>query len=284
MTILITGATGQVGGTAARILAASGVSVRALVRDTSATHDLNGVQIVGGSFEDSASLKLAMEGVDTLFLAGRDSPDTVALLGNVLQQAEKGSVRHVVKLSAIGARPDSSVELMRDHYAVDQMLKASPLCWTLLQPHLYMQNLLRFADSVQHEGKISAPMADRRFPLVDTRDVGAAAAMVLRNPTSHASRTYQLTGPEAHSYGDVANALSAVMQRHIIYEAVSPESFEKKLVESGVPGWRAFDLAHIASAYGPSSCRVSSDIESLLGHGPTPIETFFKDYIGVFSN
>lgn len=284
MTILITGATGQVGGTAARLLAASGESVRALVRDTSATHDLNGVQIVGGSFEDSASLKLAMEGVDTLFLAGRDSPDTVALLGNVLQQAQKSSVRHVVKLSAIGARPDSSVELMRDHYAVDQMLKASPLCWTLLQPHLYMQNLLRFADSVQHEGKISAPMADRHFPLVDTRDVGAAAAAVLRNPTAHASGTYQLTGPEAYSYDDVANALSAVMQRHIIYEAVSPESFEKSLVESGVPGWRAFDLAHIASAYGAPDCRVSTDFEALVGHGPAPIKTFFEDHISVFAN
>lgn len=284
MTILITGATGQVGGTAARILAASGVSVRALVRDTSATHDLDGVQITGGSFEHSTSLKLAMEGVDTLFLAGRDSPDTVALLGNVLQQAQKSSVRHVVKLSAIGARPDSSVELMRDHYVVDQMLKASPLCWTLLQPHLYMQNLLRFADSVRHEGKISAPMAAGHFPLVGTRDVGAAAAMVLRNPTTHASRTYHLTGPEAYSYSDVATALSTVMQRHIIYEAVSPESFEKSLVESGVPGWRAFDLAHIASAYEPSCSGVSSDIESLLGRGPIPIEEFFKDHLSVFAN
>lgn len=283
MTILITGATGQVGGTAARILAASGKSVRALVRDTSATHDLNSVQIVGGSFEDSASLKFAMQGVDTLFLAGRDSPDTVALLGNVLQQAEKSSVRHVVKLSAIGARPGSSVELMRDHYAVDQMLKVSPFGWTLLQPHLYMQNLLRFADSVQHEGKISAPMADRRFPLVDTRDVGAAAAAVLRNPSAHARRTYQLTGPEAYSYDDVVNALSAVIQRHILYEAVSPESFEKKLSESGVPGWRAFDLAHIASAYEASDCRVSPDFEALVGHGPTSIETFFEDHISVFA-
>ncbi|GAB1411115.1 NmrA family NAD(P)-binding protein [Desulfovibrionales bacterium] len=284
MTILITGATGQVGGMAARLLAASGLSVRALVRDTSTTHDLSGVQIVGGSFEDSASLKLAMEGVDTLFLAGRDSPDTVALLGNVLQQAQKSSIRHVVKLSAIGARPDSTVELMRDHYAVDHMLKASSLGWTLLQPHLYMQNLLRFAESVQHEGKIAAPMADRLFPLVDTRDVGAAAAAVLRNPAAHTGRTYQLTGPKAYSYNDVTTALSAAMQRRIIYEAVAPESFEKKLVESGVPSWRAFDLAHIASAYGPSDCRVSPDFEALVGHDPTPIETFFKDHISVFVN
>lgn len=198
MTILVTGATGQVGGAAARVLAELGASVRVLVRDMSRADDLDGTQIMRGSFEDDTSLERALDGVDTIFLAGRDSPDTVALLRNVLQHAEQSNVRHVVKLSAIGARADSPVGLMRDHHTVDQILKASPLRWTLLQPHLYMQNLLRFADSVQHEGQLSAPMADKHIPLVDTRDVGAAAATVLRNPSSHINKTYQLTGPEAY--------------------------------------------------------------------------------------
>ena len=76
-------------------------------------------------------------------------------------------------------------------------LRAGPATWTLVQPHLYMQNLLRFAGSVQGNGRLSAPMADARFPLVDTRDVGAAVAAVLQDAIAHAGKCYRLTGPAA---------------------------------------------------------------------------------------
>lgn len=284
MSILVTGATGQVGGAVVRALAESGTPVRALVRDTSRTVDLEGAEIVIGSFEDDASLTHALDGIDTVFLAGRDSPDAVALQRNVLQHAEQHNVHHVVKLSAIGARADSPIELMRDHHTVDQILKAGQLGWTLLQPHLYMQNLLRFADSVRQEGKLTAPMADKRTPLVDTRDVGEAAAAVLRNPSPHTHKTYQLTGPDTCSYSDVVAALSARVGKLVTYEPVSPEAFQDNLVNAGVPNWRAFDLAHIASAYAPTDCHVSPDFEALVGQRPTSIETFFKDYESIFIN
>ena len=141
---------------------------------------------------------------------------------------------------------------MREHDEVDEEVCKGPAAWTLLKPHLYMQNLLRAAYAVRREGWLAAPMGSNRFPLVDTRDVGAAAAMVLRDPAAHASREYALTGPVAVSYEEVAKALTAITDHAVTYEAVAPPEFEDRLRKAGMPAWRAYDLAHIASAYGAS--------------------------------
>ncbi len=282
MTVLITGATGQVGSEAARLLANDGIPVRALVRDPSRANGLDGIGIVVGGFEDGASLTRALDGVDAMFLAGRDSPDTVSQQLHVLKHVQQSNVRHVVKLSAIGARADSPVALMRDHHEVDRALQSGSVAWTLIQPHLYMQNLLRSANSVRREGRLSAPMADAHVPLVDTRNVGAAVAAVLQNVSAHSGRTYRLTGPSACSYSDVAAALSAVVHRPVTYDAVSPEVFQNGLVKAGTPEWRAFDLAHIASAYAPEDGVVSPDFEALVGCAPTPLETFLQDHCNAF--
>jgi uncharacterized protein YbjT (DUF2867 family) len=231
--ILITGATGQVGREAVNSLVAAGAAVRVLGRNPSATTGLQGVQVVQGSFEDDASLSRALDGVDVMLLAGRDSPDTVSQQQRVLAHARRASVQHIVKLSAIGATPDCPVALMRDHHAIDEEIRVGRTSWTLLKPHLYMQNLLRAADAVRREGRLTAPMGHDCFPLVDTRDVGAAAAIVLGNPVAHAGETYTLTGPVAHSYGEVAAALSVVAGRAVTYEPVSCQAYEAPTARGG---------------------------------------------------
>jgi len=101
--ILITAATGQVGRTALKALIGAGTEVRALVRDPSPFEAPEGVQVVHGDFEDDTSIAKALKGVSVMLLAGRDSPDSVSQHRRVLAQVRQAGVRHVVKLSAIGA-------------------------------------------------------------------------------------------------------------------------------------------------------------------------------------
>lgn len=282
--ILITGATGQVGSAAMNALAAAGPGVRALVRRPSGLAWPEGVQVVQGSFDDDGSLARALADVDVMLLAGRDSPDSVSQHRRVLAQARRAEVRHVVKLSAIGASPGSPIALMREHHEVDEEVRKGPAGWTLLKPHLYMQNLLRAADAARHEGRLAAPMGRARFPLVDTRDVGAAAAVVLRNPAGHAGKAYALTGPVAQSYDEVAAAFATVAGHAVAYEPVAPEDFEARLLAAGVPDWRAFDLAHIASAYSAAENAVSPDLPMLLGRKPRSLSEFLEDHRNAFSS
>jgi len=263
--ILVTGATGQIGSGIVAALPGS----RALVR---ARAEIANADVVIGSFDDAQSLHNALAGVDTLFLTGRDNPDQVEQHLRVLGIARERGVQHVVKLSAIGARQDSPVALMRWHDEVEATLRDSGLAWTLLKPHLFMQNLLRFAGDVAQGGVIRAPMGEGRFPLVDTRDVSAAAVAVLRDPGRHAGRAYALTGPEAVSYHEVAAALGAR------YEPVSPGVFNTGLRNAGIPEWRANDLATIAAAYSDDENEPTGDLPSLLGRPATTLGQFFADH------
>jgi len=136
-------------------LVAAGVAVRALVRDPFGFAAPEGVQVVQGDFDDDASIARALEGVAFMLLAGRDSPDSVSQHRRVLAQVRQAGVRHVVKLSAIGASPQSPIALMREHHEVDEEVRKGPASWTLLKPHLYMQNLLRAANAVGREGRLA---------------------------------------------------------------------------------------------------------------------------------
>lgn len=272
--ILVTGATGQIGGAVLGHLAGA-PGVRALVREPA---DLGGIELVIGSFDDAGSLAAALDGVETVFLTGRDNPDQVEQHARVLDVAEAAGVRHVVKLSAIGARADSAVALLRWHHAVEQRLRASAIAWTFLRPHLFMQNLLRFAGDVAERGTISAPMGGGRYPLVDTRDVAAAAAAVLREPARHEGRTYTLTGPAALSYQEVAAAIGELVGRPVGYDAVAPEAYRACLQDAGIPAWRAGDLAEIAGAYTSEDNAPSGDLRALLGRPATSLERFLSDH------
>jgi uncharacterized protein YbjT (DUF2867 family) len=282
--ILITTATGQVGSSALSALVAAGKPVRALIRDPTGFAAPDGVQVVQGDFNDDTSMAKALEGVDCMLLAGRDSPDSVSQHRRVLAQVRQAGVRHVVKLSAIGASSASPIALMREHHEVDEEVRKGAASWTLLTPHLYMQNLLRAANAVWREGRLVAPMGRERFPLLDTRDVGGAAARVLSDPAAHAGKEYALTGPVAVSYEEVAKALTAVVGRAVIFEAVAPAEFEERLRAVGMPDWRAYDLAHIALACGASENVVSPDLAMLLGRQPGSLFKFLENHRNAYSS
>lgn len=276
--ILVTGASGQVGGAAVRALLPRGAPVRALVRDPQTTSGLGGAELARGSFEDGAALARAMRGVHVMLLAGRDNPEQVDQHRRVLSAAAQAGVAHVVKLSAIGAAPSSPVELMRHHAIVEEELRAGPLAWTVVRPHLFMQNLLRSAEALRSTGLLRAPMGSMRVPLVDTRDVGEAVAEILASARVHAGMVYELTGPAALGYDDVAAFLADAIGRPIAYVAQAPDDYERELLTAGLPPWRAADLARIASAYADEDLVPTPDLERLLGHIPHSLTDFLADH------
>jgi uncharacterized protein YbjT (DUF2867 family) len=280
--ILITAATGQIGRAATRMLIESGAPVRALVRDPARADGLSGAELVQGSYEDDASLARALSGVQAVLLAGRDSPGYVEQLTRVIAAAENAHVEHLVALSAIGASASSPIALMRDHCEVEQLVKRSARSWTILRPHLFMQNLLRAAEAVRQRGRLAAPMGDLAFPFVSTDDVGAAAGAVLGTPEHHAGATYALTGAIALSYESIADALTRLLERPISYDAIPPEQYLADLLAAGVPEWRARDLAFIASAYAPADNAARRDLPALLARPAGSLRDFLAAHRDVF--
>jgi uncharacterized protein YbjT (DUF2867 family) len=250
--ILVTGATGQVGGALVEELVRRGAQARAMVRTEEQATGLaaRGVEAVVADLERPETLPEALEDMGRAFLMSRDDPRQPEMEGAFVEAAVRAGVERFVKLSASGASPDNPVSLMRRHAQVERILEGSGLGYTILRPQLYMQNFLRFGPSIAAEGRFVAPMGERRFAFVDVRDVARVAAAALMEG-SHAGAVYVVSGPEALSYGDAARTIGDAIGKEVAYERAEPRAFRDGLVaERGLPRWRADELAFIASAYG----------------------------------
>ncbi|HTD79153.1 MAG TPA: SDR family oxidoreductase, partial [Chloroflexota bacterium] len=236
--ILVTGATGRIGTELVRRLTAAGTPVRALVHTPPKASSLSArqVEVVLGDFDDPASLDRAVAGVERVFLVSPPQPDQVRLQGNVVRAAQRGGVRHIVKISALGASPDWPLAVPRWHWQTEQQIEQADLAFTHLRPNYFMQMILPLAPEVIQRGTVSVPAGTGRISMVDARDVAAVAAGALLE-AGHEGRIYEITGPEALAFSDVAQHLSETIGRPVRYVDIDPESALNDLVSAGLPTW-----------------------------------------------
>jgi len=281
----VTGSTGTIGSELVRLLSSAGVDTRALHRDVRKTRTLPNVVWVRADLDDARGLKVALEGTQRLFLVTGNEPDFSRTQIGVVQAAENLGVKHVVKLSALGASDHSGSTITREHWAVEQALLNTRLQWTILRPHAFMQNWLGdVAESVRAESVICAPIGDGRVPFIDTRDIAAVAVEVLLHPEAHVGKKYVLTGSEAIGYADLAGVLSDVTGRTITYRPITPEEARARLAARGVAA-AAIDALLAIAAYqraGGPTAMISPNVERLLGRRPRTIRDFARDYASQF--
>ena len=278
--ILVTGATGTIGSTVLRRLSEAGLETRALSRTPRRGETLPHVDWVQADLSDPETLPPAFDGVDRLFLLTGNVRSMAELQKNAVDEAVAAGVNQVVKLSARGAQPESNSAIARWHHEVEVYLKASGLSWTMLRPHVFMQNLLEQAERIRAEGTIRAAAEDGRIPFIDTRDIADVAATVLTEPVEeHARQTHLLTGGVALDYNQVAAALGAATGRDVSYVAESFDETRARLQSEGLPDW-LIDSKLALAAYqraGGETARVTNDVFEVTGHPPRSMAQFVYD-------
>jgi uncharacterized protein YbjT (DUF2867 family) len=268
MTILVTGATGNVGRHLVRTLVASGTPVREFVRD----RDL----------ADRTSLERALAGVDRMFLACGNVPGQVDFECAAIDAAAAAGVARLVKLSGPDASVDSPLIFERWHGEIERHLAAAGLPAVLLRPRTYMTNLLAYARTVAQTGMLFAPAGDAAISFVDTRDVAGAAAAALTGP-GHDGRTYTLTGPAAITFDRVAAELSAATGRPVTYLSVGDDQAREAMLADGLPPMLADAIVAIfASQRAGSMAGVTDSVRELTGRAPRTIEAFVRDHAATF--
>jgi uncharacterized protein YbjT (DUF2867 family) len=283
--ILVTGATGNAGSEVVRALRAREAPVRALARDPAEARRRlgDGVQLVQGDFADGRSLREALEGVDAIFLSGADDPRRVGWETHLIDAASHAGVRQIVKLSGIGAAPDSPVPPWVWHWQIERHLQQSGLPAIVLRASFFMSNLLPGAEQIAGGGPLAAPAGETRIAMVDPRDVGACAARVLTT-AGHGGRTYVLTGPRAITFAEVASEISAVAGREIAYLDLSDEAAKQGLIEAGTPGPVAEQIVAIFAALrrGAGS-QVTDTVEALTGRPAGDLASFIDRHRSLFT-
>jgi len=279
--ILVTGATGNIGSEVLRQLSAAGVETRALSRDPSRGEALPNVEWVQADLAEPETLSSVFEGIDRLFLLTGNVRSMAQLQKNAIDEAGAAEVDHVVKLSARGAQPQSKSAIGRWHHEAEIHLKASGLSWTMLRPHVFMQNLLDQAERIRTKETIRAAAGDGRIPFIDTRDIADVAATVLtEGPEKHDGETYLLTGGVALDYEQVAALLGAATDQDVSYVAESFDEARTRLRRDGLPAWlidSRLALAEYQRA-GGETARVTHDVFEVTGHPPRSLTQFAYDH------
>jgi uncharacterized protein YbjT (DUF2867 family) len=222
--ILITGATGNVGGAVLDNLASTDVALRVLTGNESkgqALRDRGVEDIVVGDFLKPETLGPALEGVSTIFLLTPINPQQVPQASNVIKAAkESGTDPRIVRLSIHQASHEAPTRNSRQHAEIEDELISSGLPYTLLRPQSFMQNTLATARTVASEGRIYQPFKDGKLGMIDARDIGEGAAKVLTRE-GHEGEGYsnfttedveQLTGHPATSYKEFATDYERVFR------------------------------------------------------------------------
>jgi len=274
--MVITGATGQVGGEVLRRLVQRDVHVRALVRNPAKAQSVRrrGVETVEGDFARPETLVRALEGADTMFLTCANVPEQVELESDAIEAAVRAGVRRVVKLSVLGAQAGSPVPFRDWHGRIEERLRDSGTDFTILRPNFFMQGL---PGLVGADGNIHAPTGDGRVGWVDVRDVADVAARALTEER-HEGKTYTITGPESLSLAEVADKLSEAAGREIRHIDVSSEAAREGMVSSGMSEWFAEALLTLFAAIRRGGLDAVTDTVSSVGRvEPRPVATFARE-------
>ena len=284
--ILLTGATGTIGGfLVERLVAAGGSGVRVLLRDEGKAPALRGLGLKTyvGDFHKAETLPPALAGVDRLFLLSAADPRQVEMQGCVVEAARRAGVRHIVKLSASCAGPDLPTPIKRWHYATEQQIVRSGIPYTFLRPNCFMQNMLKWSRSIREQGYFRMPIGDALVSQVDARDIAAVAAAVLTED-GHEGRTYEITGPEALSFQEVAEHFSSALGVAIRYKRASYEECRRQMIEMGMEEWLAdavTETDRLMAAGG--AAHVTDTVARVTGREPIPCRRFIGDYAEAFT-
>lgn len=286
-TILVTGATGTVGGEVVKQLSSTGQKVRASVRSTTratSNDKLKGVELMEIDYNKPETLATAFKGADKLFLLTPASPKAAELAANLVKEAKKNGIKHIVKQSVMGADSELDVAHLRLHRQAEKLIEESGIPFTFLRPNDFMQNFVNFySPTIKSNNALYLPAEDAKVSFVDVRDIAATAVKTLTDDGKHIGKAYTITGPEAISYSQAAEILSNVTGKKISYVNVSEQDTRVGMKAMSWDDWlinttlQIFDLERKGYA-----SKVSSDVEEVLGQKPISFSQFAKDYAQAF--
>jgi len=276
MTYLITGATGDVGARVVRQLVARNIRPRVLVRSAEKAYALFGesAEIRMGDLADTATTRLAMKGVDTLFLVnvGPEIPQRDEAAATA---AREEGVRRIVKLSSIDVEHGLAIGAW--HELGEAAIRASGVAFTFIRPTGFMNNLLAWAHSIKTEGIVRSSTGNGGRPFIHSEDIAAVSLAALLD-AEYAGRILSITGPRSLTFGDATGIIAGAIGKKLVYQAISDEeagerysrfSGSSQETEAHVALWRAIREGRLAAA--------TDEVEQTLARKPVSLEQWASE-------
>ena len=277
--ILITGATGNVGKELVKELLQEGQRVRVFTRDAGKVADLAGkVEVAVGDLDRVETVETAMQDVERCFLVtGSTQQDR-----NALEAAKKTGLGHIVKLSTIEAGHEPMIGHGKFHREREELIRASGLSWTFLRPTMFMTNAFQWASTIKTQSCFYYPGGEGKVSGVDPLDVAAVAAAALTK-SGFEGQAYALTGPEALSFGEMAQVIGRVLGRPVRYVDMPESAAGEEMRKAGVPEHAVQGLMEAFAAIRKGRFAYCTDaVEQATGRPARTFETWFRENMSAF--
>ena len=283
MTILVTGGTGNIGTQVMASLKGKKVEARVFTRSTDKKKLPEGVAAVTGDLSDPDSFRRALNGISTLFLLVANVADEMTQAMQALSMAREAGIKGIVYLSVLGSEQFVDVPHFASKFAAERMIEKLQLPATVLRPAYFMQNDLGQRDALLKFGTYGMPIGSRGISMVDTRDIGEAAANELARRESANGPLppdlYALVGPDPLTGDSMAGIWSDALGRPVRYGGDDLKTMEERL-KSVMPSWHALDLRLMVARYqrdgAVATAQDLSRLTSLLGHAPRSYRDFAR--------
>ncbi|MFC5185500.1 NAD(P)H-binding protein [Actinomadura harenae] len=230
--ILVTGATGNVGGQVLAQLLERGIPARAMTRDPESAHLPGGAEVVRGDLADPEGLEMCLDGVDAVFLMWpfHDARPVTTILEVIKRHAQR-----VVLLSSgavqDGFAPDQHTDPVgRSHAEVEHRVQQSGLAWTVLRPSTFAANALWWADQIRDGDTVAGPFGAVRMAMLHEADIAAVAVAALTGD-GHDQACYQLTGPELLTQSEQVHIIGQALGRRLRWQELSREQARQRLLD-----------------------------------------------------
>jgi uncharacterized protein YbjT (DUF2867 family) len=280
--ILVTGSRGNVGSAVVEQLAAGGHRVRALVRDVKEGSSFpTTVDVVAGDLDNVDSLVNAMKGVDRMFMLAPFTPSLVKHDGNMIDAAKRSRIKHVVKLSALGAQYEA-ITLARWHRTGEKSLESSGMAWTHVRPSGFFTNTLMWAGMIRSGGSVYHPTGEGKLGIVDPRDIAAVAVKALTE-NGHEAKSYEVTGPAALSTSEQCDVIGRILGKPIHAVTVPDAVARDAMIGQGMPLQLANCLLEFLGVVRAGQAALVTDtVQNVTGRAPWTFESWVKAQIATF--
>ncbi|GAB4208943.1 MAG: NmrA family NAD(P)-binding protein [Tibeticola sp.] len=277
-TILVTGATGNIGRALIERLATTLPSPSVIAASPSG-QSVAGVPGRALNLLDPDSALAAMQGVDRLFLLTPAHPEMEAMTANAVRAAQTVGVQHIVRVSGAGADAESEIAIARLQGRCDQIVIDSRLPYTLLRPKNFMQNFTTFLRDLIRSGTVYSSQGEGRVPFIDARDIAAVAARILHEPQAHAGKAYTLTGPQALTNAEALAVIAQYIGRPIQLVAISEEQAVDGMRQAGMPEPLVQAMSSLNRVIAAGwVAEVTDDVPRLLGRPATTWADFVAEH------
>lgn len=283
---LISGATGVTGNYAARTLLGSQAKVRAFVhrhdQRSEALAEL-GAEIVLGDFYDYRAVRSAMEGVTSSYFCYPVTAGIVQASAYWARAAKDAGTHLIVNMSQVIVREEAKSNASLQHWISERLFDSSGVASVHLRPTFFMEWLMYLAPMVA-SGTIYGSYDKGKAALVAGEDLGRVVAAILQNPADHAGKTYNLYGPEEHTFEELAQVASRTLGFEVDYKRVEfNEMYERAFsaftaAEPKDDNGETFLAQHLREAVQDHHNGLFSGtndlIERVTGVPPISVETF----------